>query len=616
VLLSPSIPRALAVLALAALLLAVSAQRAGADANGDAIAAVNSFNPDNELSYPPLESVIEDGRAQLVALRSQLGASQLPRRWAAMYVGHNLARREADYRRLRPRLKDRDPSIRAMAAFALIGAGKKEAIPVLIRLLSSRQFLLYGEPLEPIATLANERLVRRTRADFRFNHYGSASARRKAIKKWNRWWDEVKGNIRWDRGGQRFRWRRERNDRTVPNGAPAPGVDGGGSPALPPPPQPAPRTTGSSVNENLEVTVNIQLSPAAGRDAGSVSKVMALKQAAENFLNGSGRTGGCVNVTFKLNMQQGSGTPNFHQIKVLNGKSDRYRGARIDDIPDNPGESTTGRLLDGDDAKTLAHEALHLMGLYDEYTRKSNGYSVPNDPDSVLGDDDSPTSQVLQRTLDALAGRFDQQDQRNCQKFSLKFADWRTQGLPRTFGSGNSRRHIIGLRASAALAPDFWFNPRTGVITPAGDAPCGTLNLRTPCPRNVDPRTGGGNSTSGVAEANKGAAPCSRVTFMHLEKFFNTRVTGAKQGDQFALNLQVGDGQQASYTCNPPARPPTERKNLIRQGMGAAKNGAGETALSFKTAIPPMGGSVGPIGFDYSADLDSANGEAVVSRIR
>jgi hypothetical protein len=232
-----------------------------------------------------------------------------------------------------------------------------------------------------------------------------------------------------------------------------------------------------------------------------------------------------------------------------------------------------------------------------------------------MGDHDP--GQLLQRHLDFLAERFDTQDQKNCQKYSLTFARWLTEGNPQTVPGGGGQRYIIGLSATATVASDFWFNPRTGAIKPAGDMPCGELNLRRRCPEDIEyPLGGGGNSTSIDGRASHPSAPCTDLELIHNEKYFDTTVSGSKQGDAFALNLKVEDSQAAIYHCDPPATPPFENRTLISDGMALAKNSAGQTALSFQTAIPALNATVGPTAFRFANDNGRAEGDLVVGRIK
>lgn len=607
----------------AASLALVHATPAAASPNSDAVNAIVAFNPANEDTFERLEQVIDDGRADVFVLRRQLASSSLNRRWAAAYVGHNIADREADYRALRPRLRDRDRSVRALAAFGLLGGGKKEAIPRLIHLLSSREYMRHSEPLAAIPTLADERLTLTTRADFGFDITDRAK-RRRAIKQWRRWWREVRRTIRWDRQAKRFRWRRERSSRRRSRrSAVAPRA---AAPVATAPVASPSSTTGSVSDETLRIEVPIELRFDSSIPRWARNEIMRNAELAENFLNGqmdgSRRTGQCLALEFDIKVKEGAGTPGFHQLKV---DSIQYIGhpalRRSFVMRGDPGNTRFGRLWTGEaigkqnGPRVIAHEAAHLAGLPDEYTGGGqNGRSRPIDPKSFLGD--HVHGEVLQRHLEALAERFARPDQLGCELWTLTFRPWSAQLIAHSLRGLRGRRHFIGFSATANLAANFWVNPRNGRVAPAGRRPCGELlidkNKQPPC-RDLDE---GSELTD--SSADSGNAPCDRVDLAPHPKRFETKVTGGERREELLrLRLDVGDREFASLSCDPPPETPGGEKKMISGSMRIARSGDGDTALDFAVAASGQVGQVVQKSFSCCDDPNRrASGTTRIARVR
>ena len=174
-----------------------------------AIQAVKLFTPANEEAFARLDKVIDGpGGIRLAALRPYLASGNVLRRWAAVYIAGNLANKQSDYKLLRRPFHDRNRTVRALAGFALLGGGKKEAIPALIELLPFDDLLQYWEPPIPIAVAADYRLTFFTGARFGLNYTDSAANRQATAARWRLWWKAVKGNIHWDRRAHKYRWRK------------------------------------------------------------------------------------------------------------------------------------------------------------------------------------------------------------------------------------------------------------------------------------------------------------------------------------------------------------------------------------------------------------------------
>jgi hypothetical protein len=575
---------------------------AAADPNSDAVNAVKAFDPQNEATQRRLNEVVRRGGVNLQVLKPQLSKPNLNRRWAATYLIQALARSLPDHRLLEKPLRDRDESVQALAGFGLIGFGEEQSIPVLISALRSRQYLRNSEPPELLAALADERLVHFTKADFRFDPYASSRARRRAIRKWNEWWSEVKDNIRWDRQGKRYRWRRERSRR--------PASTHGGPGA-----QTAESTLGGFDGGTATIAVKLQF---AGRPLpNQLAKRVA---AAEKLLEGSraaSRTGMCFNVDFNFDVQvtdiDAPRIDGRHYVNVASVDADDYLTSHADIPP--PGQSGQAEFDTADDSVTLAHEILHLAGLPDEYEDDGKGKTTPNDEASIMA---APRGRLLQRHLDFLASRFlDSQQEALCEKYHLEFSPWESQSFAQTVGAASAgaqaeaahqqpgdHSHVIGEFASAVVAADFWLNTLNNRVTPAGHTPCGSLLVTNPCPGEVR-----GSSSAGAAQADKGQATCQSVQLKWTAPRFPTAVAGERQSGSFNLQLAVSDSQRFRYRCNPPASPSSGILHMIRDGMEFAG------ALAFTIPVPAMG-SESSKSFSFSDSSARAEGTVHITRLR
>jgi len=581
------------------------APAAPADPNSDAVNAVAAFNPANEDTFDALEQVIDAGQVRVAVLRSPLTGANVERRWAAAYIGQALATTTADQRELRRRLSDADPSVRSLAAYGVLGIGGTDAIPVLIGVLESRASMRNSEPLETLATMADTRLTMMTRADFGFDVTDPAR-RRTAIRQWRRWWREVRRTIRWDRTAHRYRWRRERATGPVPRR--------GASVAAPvrrraarSPRARAAATTTSLSGETLTVTIRIELlfDPSISRS--DRQDILANAEVAQNFLNGPGRTGQCLDVKFDVIAQEGAGTPGFHQLNVDQLQYKGHPGYRTSYVKSfiGAGNSRFGRLWTGqvlrrsDGYQVFAHETAHLAGAPDEYTRDPNtGRTTPTDPASFMGDHER--GKVLQRHLDDIAARFTSEQQRGCQLWTLTFVPWKAQLVAHSVRGITGRRHFIGFNATADVLTKFWVNPRTGRVTPAGEAI-------------------GFDSVHQSVGADAGDAPCDRVRLDERPKRFSSRVIGGELGnDRLHVRLKIGDTQYASLSCDPPPETPGGRKTLIGSSMELARSGDGESALDFSVAAPGGPGIVVSKSFSCCAGDPNRNasGTAKIVRVR
>lgn len=592
----------------------------GTDKTPEAIRAVTLFTPSSEEAFARLDGVIDGGGIRLAALRPYLASANLQRRWAAVYIVSNLATKQSDYVLLKRPFHDRNRTVRALASFALLGGGKKEAIPALIELLPFDDLLLYWEPPIPIAVAADYRLTSFTGARFKLDYTASSANRRATAARWRLWWKAVKGNIRWDRRAHKYRWRKSGLRPSSFRSTPALPRTGAAQLA------PAAPLTGPvdpvSVNPDTgTVTVNIEFV----RDPGvSKSDRAAIQNAINNavkFMNGPGRTGACTKIELKIDARFKGPDPPFPAgskpivIKVVPGASgNRAAGQRSNiDLPHYSGTWRVEDLKAPYAPTVVAHEVTHVMDLKDEY-REGQG---PLDKESYMAAV-VPGGKMLQRHLDALAEKWLKDRNARCQKYEITFVPWTTHIDAWDQQVGSRHDYYIGRTSKANIFADFWVNPDTGEITPAGETPCADKDLNPKakqmsqadfdkCKKESFPQGLGGNSELLGLSANPGTLPCSLVQLTATRQRFRTTVKGRKQATQLNLQLDVPDSETASYVCNPQAQ------GGFKQDITLGMTSAG--ALSFAITAPALGGVVSRA-FSAREAHGSANGTARVVRLK
>jgi len=157
-----------------------------------AVDAVKSFDPAGEDSIARLNEIASSGGDFVPDLAPLLQDEDADpsQRWAALYLVALLTDSDEEIAVLKPVLEDSDEIFRAMAAGSLAGLGVTDALPVLIESLSSDQDLPFSDP--PLPLSAHARLTLEHYTGESFDDAGG----------WQDWWDEVKGDIRWD--GERY----------------------------------------------------------------------------------------------------------------------------------------------------------------------------------------------------------------------------------------------------------------------------------------------------------------------------------------------------------------------------------------------------------------------------
>jgi len=94
---------------------------------------------------------------------------------------------------LKTGLTDSDPTIRVQVAQLVLIWGEKDALPVLIEALDSKEIMVPSEPMTPLAFYAHLILTQHTEQDFGFDK-----------TKWQNWWQENKDLLNWNKTTEKF----------------------------------------------------------------------------------------------------------------------------------------------------------------------------------------------------------------------------------------------------------------------------------------------------------------------------------------------------------------------------------------------------------------------------
>jgi hypothetical protein len=166
----------------------VQAEPLGAVTEESAIEAVESFDPADEEAVASLNNIVYDGGDYVPSLEPLLDSEDPNVRWAALYVIANLTDTEDEIGVLTPILEDDEVIFSVMAAGSLAGLGVVDAIPALIRGLSSTAELPYSDPPQPLSSFALLTLEHYTGETF------------DDADDWQAWWDDVGSSIAWEDG--------------------------------------------------------------------------------------------------------------------------------------------------------------------------------------------------------------------------------------------------------------------------------------------------------------------------------------------------------------------------------------------------------------------------------
>jgi hypothetical protein len=538
---------AFAMAGLAALVLAAPARASTEDAR----AAIEAFDPAKLETLGALDDArAAPGDIDVAQLRPLLASADVNRRWAAAYVTHAIADGSSDLQALRPRLRDPDPSVRALAAFALAGNGLKDGLAALVPLVANRALMANSDG-QSLSTLAEERLQILTRAG------------KRGPGPWRRWWRKVRSTIRWDRQAERYRWNSAKPRK--PKRA-----------TLPPSPPVAHAAAGTVV-----IPIRVQIFWGAGVTSDQQVKILKNIREAVDLLNGGGRTGRCQPLSFELDLVEGgSELGEYYSIDVNEIKETHKArwGTSWIQAGFRNGRLWTGSAAGPRGDELIAHEFGHIAGLPDEYYEyvDANGktQTAPIDPESFMADEYNGS--VLQRHLDFLAGRHDPAGEVGCERWAVTFPSWTSRLDAWTDGSGSTTTNWLGLSAIARVSAYFWVRAAGGAFTPAGKPICGQEVIsgfkaasgsgrNTPCPESslnsqgLDARMAEGNADCGSPAPNLRFDPAR----------WDTAVTGSRSGNDFHIRLKVADLERAeAIHCEPAAEPSITRSySLIRDGM-------------------------------------------------
>jgi hypothetical protein len=468
----------------------------------------------------------------------------------------------------------------------MAGNGERAGLATLVALVPSGQLMVQGDG-ERLTDAVQERLRLLT------------GARLQGGTAWRAWWRAVRGNIRWDRSSQRYRWHRRSSQRSAAA-------------------TPRPRATWSPVAHAaagaVTIPIKVQLLWGPGVTSAQKAAIERNIRKAVDALNGDGRTGRCKPIVFSLDLVVGGALQVDHYSILVNQIPTRNK-ARWSTSWINTSTSD-GRLWTSTAADTelgplvIEHEFGHIAGLPDEYYEYTSGgqtFTSPIDPASIMGGRDGT---LLQRHLDYLSRLHDPAGAAGCEKWVLRFSPWTSQLDAWTDESGGGAVNYLGLTATALLRGYFWVGA-DGVLLPAGDTPCGSEVVQGRTPSHPNGRAtrcpeAGGTSSVRFAHADEGNADCGapEPNLWFAEDRFDMTVRGTRTGDTFKLRLAVDDEEIAEAThCDPAVEPSiTRHYHLLRDGLKYAK------ALSFSMAPPSSD-------FRRDGEHKHAFGQATLTRL-
>lgn len=101
-------------------------------------------------------------------------------------------------------LDDQNQAYVTLAAGTLIGWGDKNAIPVLIESLTSKEAIPFSDPPSPLAQLASKALPYYTGKDFGLSATTTEEELNNAQAEWKMWWSSNNENIQWDDEAKKY----------------------------------------------------------------------------------------------------------------------------------------------------------------------------------------------------------------------------------------------------------------------------------------------------------------------------------------------------------------------------------------------------------------------------
>ena len=156
-----------------------------------ALAAINAARLDDPASIAAVDALrFQDGAADAAA-QALAGGAQGDARWAAAWV---YASSGVDAAPLRALLPDPDPSIRAIAAAALVAWGDESGIPVLVGLAGADEVLRGSIPPLPVSAYAAGMLGRFINGPA----IAPGTTPSEALRSWGTWTSQHAADLRFD----------------------------------------------------------------------------------------------------------------------------------------------------------------------------------------------------------------------------------------------------------------------------------------------------------------------------------------------------------------------------------------------------------------------------------
>ena len=174
----------------------VSAAEAITSFDGQAID--NSFT---KLDYYTLQPSLHEEAAQEAVKHIQ--DKDQGKRFAAIYL-LTLTGDKDDRSELAKVLEDENKAYATVAAGTLIGWGDKNAIPILIESLSSKDSIPYSDPPTSLAQLAYKALPYYTGKDFGLTAAKSEEEINNAQAEYKMWWSSNNEKLQWDEAANKY----------------------------------------------------------------------------------------------------------------------------------------------------------------------------------------------------------------------------------------------------------------------------------------------------------------------------------------------------------------------------------------------------------------------------
>jgi len=158
---------------------------------------IANFNSHNPRSFYSVSEIAEIGEKTLPYLQEMIKSNSLEERWAAVISLSTLLRKNPQLENtilplLKQILKDKNATLKMLAAAQLLSFGEKNGIPVLISSLKSKEITIFSDPPLPVAMRANQFLRHYTGQEFGYQYDSSAEDKEQIVNRWQKWWNNNK----------------------------------------------------------------------------------------------------------------------------------------------------------------------------------------------------------------------------------------------------------------------------------------------------------------------------------------------------------------------------------------------------------------------------------------